>query len=240
MIFAAGLGTRLKPFTQNKPKALAQVAGIPLLEIVIRNLQKFGINEFVINVHHFAAQITDFLRENNNFGSKVYISDETDLLLDTGGGFVKAKPFFSNHRAVLIHNVDILSDTNINDLLAYHFKNEALVTLAMRKRKTSRYLVFDADNQLCEWRNEKTGQIKVARNYNANNCNMLAYSGIQVIDTEIFNHITETGVFSIFDMHLRLATTHKIIAWEHNNPLWLDLGTPENLAQAELFVKNLL
>ena len=222
MILAAGNGTRLQPLTNNKPKALVEIKGVPLLEIVINRLIKFGFNDLIINVHHFADQIIEFLAKNKNFGINIQISEESKLL-DTGGGIVNAQWFLKYSNPFLVYNVDIISDINLNELIEYHYDNKALVTLAVKERETKRYLLFDKENTLCEWRNIQTGARKISREPKGN-MRLLAYSGIQVLNAEIFNLIEETGAFSIMDVYLRLAKNHIIKAFDQKNTTWFDMG----------------
>ncbi|MDX1666055.1 MAG: sugar phosphate nucleotidyltransferase, partial [Saprospiraceae bacterium] len=176
MIFAAGLGTRLRPFTANTPKALIRVEGMPLLEIIIRRLKFFGFNQLVINVHHFADQIEKFLSEKNNFGLEIYISDERDLLLDTGGGLKKAMPLFESG-SFLVCNTDVITNMDLAAFLDRHRRSGALATLAVRDRKSSRYLLFDEKYRLCGWRNEKTAEERLCRT--GTRRYKYAFSGIQ-------------------------------------------------------------
>lgn len=243
MIFAAGLGTRLRPLTNNKPKALVTINGISLLEITIRRLLLFGYNEIIINTHHFASQIILLLKQKNNFGANIQISDETDLLLNTGGGLKKAAWFLgatSNENGrdgsdktepFLLCNVDVLNTVNLDQLRAYHKQQNALVTLAVRNRSTSRYLLFDETQQLCGWKNNKTQEEKVARV--ATHKTPLAFSGIQLINPQIFDLIKQTGAFSIIDTYLDLAAQHKIVAYQHDKDIWLDVGKHDALAKAK-------
>lgn len=231
MIFAAGLGTRLKPLTNSKPKALVEINGIPLLQIVISNLKKHGFNDIIINVHHFAGQIKEFLRENNNFNVNINISDESEKLLNTGGGLKKARHFFDD-KPFLVHNVDIISDLNLKDLYNYHLSKNAIATLAVRNRKTSRYFLFDKNMALCGWKNFKTNETKLTKTP-ASKLYSLAFSGIQVINPEIFSLIQQEGAFSITDVYINLANSHYIAAYIHDDTLWMDMGKPENIAEAE-------
>ena len=161
MIFAAGLGSRLKPLTDSMPKALVPIAGRPMLEHVILKLKASGFTEIVINIHHFGEQILDFLKANDNFGLTIHISDEREQLLDTGGGVRKACTFFEHSdEPFLVHNVDILSDVDLKELYDYHLQNGSVATLLASRRKTSRYLLFDTDRRLCGWINKDTGQVK--------------------------------------------------------------------------------
>ena len=232
MIFAAGLGTRLGPLTDNKPKALVELNGVPLLEHLILKLKNQGFNDFVINVHHFADQIETFLEKNNNFDSKIEISDERNLLLETGGAILKAEKNLEVSSLFMIHNADIITDIDLNELIEQHRMNNALVTLAVQKRDSSRKLFFDEKNYLCQWKNINTNKIKKAR-IPVGSMTGLSFSGIHIINSNIFKLITERGKFSIIDLYLRLAENHKISAFETNHSYWYDLGKPENISEAE-------
>ena len=207
MILAAGLGTRLKPLTNNKPKALVEIKGKTLLEIAITKLKKEGFTDIIINVHHFANQIINFLKQNNNFNINISISDETNMLLDTGGGIYNAKWFFENEKAFLIYNADIISDINLKNLYDTHIQTDAIATLVVKNRETSRQLLFDAENNLCKWKNIITGEEKVARNTKGK-LTPFAFSGIHVLSTKIFDLIEERAKFSIIDVYLRLAKNY--------------------------------
>jgi Nucleoside-diphosphate-sugar pyrophosphorylase involved in lipopolysaccharide biosynthesis/translation initiation factor 2B, gamma/epsilon subunits (eIF-2Bgamma/eIF-2Bepsilon) len=237
MIFAAGLGTRLKPYTNTKPKALVELAGKTLLERAIQKLVKLGVDRIVINVHHFADLIEDFLKENNNFGVDIRISDERDHLLDTGGGLKKAIDLFIPDAPVLIYNVDILSSIDLNELIQQHESSKALVSMVMRKRESSRYLYFNKEKQLTGWKNCKTGEVKKAR-VDMEKSKPLAFSGIHLVDPKLFDLIEEDGKFSIIDLYLRLAKTEKMLAYKDQSDLWFDLGKPEQLRKAEILIKN--
>lgn len=237
MIFAAGLGTRLRPLTNNIPKALVKVAGTPLLEIVIHQLKRYGFKEVVVNVHYFAEQIIHFLEVNNHFGLQIHISNETDLLLETGGGLLKAKSFFETGggKPFLVHNVDIVSDLNLATLYQHHLASKALATLAVRNRKTSRYLLFDENQHLCAWQNVKTGELRMMRKSDVSlPLKAWAFSGIHVIDPRIFQYMpTELGKFSIIETYLQAAKTDFIGAYPSDDSQWLDVGKPESLLQAQ-------
>ncbi len=237
MIFAAGLGTRLKPYTNTKPKALVELAGKPLLERAIIKLIDLGVDRIVINVHHFADLIEKFLEENNYFGADIRISDERQELLDTGGGLKKAKDLFIPDAPVLIYNVDILSSINLADLIKEHESAKALVSMVMRKRDSSRYLYFNSDRQLTGWKNCKTDEVKQAR-ADMEESEPLAFSGIHLIDPKLFELIEEEGKFSIIDLYLRLAKTEKMLAYNDESDLWFDLGKPEQLQKAETLITN--
>lgn len=230
MIFAAGLGTRLKPFTDNHPKALAVVNGKPLLQRNIEYLKSFGIEEIVINVHHFADQIIEFLEENNYFGIEITISDETDQVLETGGGLVKAKANFEED--FLVMNVDILTDLNLADFIKAHQENKALVTLAVSDRNSSRKLFFNEQNELKGWRNLKTEE-EIKAVDSLDNCKDLAFSGIHVISPTLFDKITEKGKFSIMKVYMDLMQTESILGFDHSGGILIDVGRPESVLEAE-------
>ncbi len=227
IIFSAGYGTRLQPWTNNKPKALVEYKNIPLLQHVILKLKKHNFNDIIINIHHFANQIEEFIKQNNSFGINITFSDELDLLLDTGGGLKKTAHFFNDNKAFLAYNVDIISDIDLNKFYDYHINNKVLVTLAVQNRKTSRQLLFDAEKNLCQWKNIITGEIKQARRA-IGNLEPYAFSGLHIINPDIFEKIKEDGVFSIIDLYLRLSKNENIIYYNHNNSSWKDLGRKEN------------
>lgn len=230
MLFAAGLGTRLKPFTDHHPKALAPVNGKTLLEHNILYLQKFGIKEVVVNVHHFAEQIEQLLVENNGFGSVIHISDERNEVLETGGGLLKASHFFNDENFVVM-NVDMLTNFGLNKLIDAHESSRALATLAVMQRDSSRQLLFDKEMQLCGWRNNNSGETKIA--HPTEKTNEFAFSGMQMINTKLYQHITHSGKFSIIDAYLKIAETQSIKGFDHTGDLILDVGKPESLPLAE-------
>ncbi|MGL5235164.1 MAG: nucleotidyltransferase family protein [Empedobacter falsenii] len=234
MIFAAGLGTRLKPFTDNHPKALAVVNGKPLLQRNIEYLKSFGINEIVINVHHFANQIIEFLEENNYFGIEITISDETDQVLETGGGLVKAKANFEED--FLVMNVDILTDLNLAKFIKAHQENKALVTLAVSDRNSSRKLFFNEQKELKGWRNLKTEE-EIKAVDSLDDCKDLAFSGIHVISPTLFDKITEKGKFSIMKVYMDLMQTELIHGFDHSGGILIDVGRPESVLEAEQYFK---
>lgn len=238
MILAAGKGTRLQPLTNTMPKALVPIDGKPLLEIIIKNLIRSGFKDFVINVHHFAGQIYEFLDRNRNFGVNIRISDEQDLLLDTGGGLLKAKSLLFDGDPVLVHNVDIITNLNLRDLYSFHSRSGTLATMAVKERNTSRSLLINAEGDLCGWRNNVTGEIKHSCG-DLDKLTPIAFSAVHVMSPEIFEHITESGVFSIMDVYLRLAKTHRIATYSHNSDYWLDLGRIENIQEAATFLKEI-
>jgi len=230
MIFAAGMGTRLKPFTDNHPKALAQVNGVPLLERNIKYLQSYGINDFVINIHHFGGQILAFLAENDNFGANIEISNESDELLETGGGLLFAKRFLENEKTFLIMNVDILTDLNITNLINIHELKGGMVTLAVSDRDSTRKLMFNDKMYLKGWKNLTTNKKTVVGGIFK--LRELAFSGVHCVNAEIFGKITRTGKFSIMDEYLDLMKEDIIIGYQHTANL-IDVGKPESVAEAE-------
>lgn len=229
MIFAAGLGTRLHPHTLDKPKALVEVAGKTLLERAIIRLIEAGCTEIIVNVHHFAEQIITFINQ-HQWEVPIHVSDERDELLDTGGGLKKAHRLLSGDEPFLIYNVDVLSNLNLNELVRYHNEKKALVTVVVRKRDTARYLVFDEEMQLSGWTNIKTGEVRMARE--CVNRNLFAFSGIHLVSPAIFNHIKESGKFSVIHLYLRLAATQSIFGYSDESSLWMDLGKPDQLEKA--------
>lgn len=231
MIFAAGLGTRLLPLTLHKPKALVMLRGKPLLQILLEKLIRQGFSEVIVNVHHFSGQVRQFLNEKKNFGIRIEISDEAEFLLDTGGGIQMASWFFDDGTPFLVHNVDVISDIDLHALANDHIHSGALATLAVRKRQTSRYLMFDNGKTLCGWRNSKTGEQIIARE--CVNLNDYAFSGIHMMDPRIFGMMTEKGRFSIINTYLRLAEKQSIRAFLHDESQWKDVGRPEDLAAIE-------
>jgi N-acetyl-alpha-D-muramate 1-phosphate uridylyltransferase len=232
MILAAGFGTRLKPFTDAHPKALATVNDKTILQRNIEYLSSFGIKNIVINVHHFANQITEFIRKNNGFGSEISFSDETDEVLETGGGIKKASWFFKEEdEPFVVMNVDILTDMNLEKMIVQHKKEKPLATLAVTSRKTSRYFLFDELDHLVGWENVKTGEQKMSRQ--TNKYWQKAFSGIHIISPEIFDLIKMQGKFSMVDVYLELAKTNDITAFDHNNSKFIDVGKPESILKAE-------
>jgi NDP-sugar pyrophosphorylase family protein len=233
LIFAAGLGTRLKEQTQNKPKALVSLAGKTLLQRAIEHLKSFGFDHLVINVHHFADQVIDFVQSKQSFGIRIDISDERDVLLDTGGGLKKAGQFFEKKEPVLIYNVDVISNLDLNYLREVHKQSKALATLVVRQRETSRYLMFNQEMLLSGWKNFSTGDTIVSREESFSKSNPFAFSGIHIVQPEIFKLIAEEGKFPIIDLYLRLAKDYPIKAFVDTSDLWMDLGKPAQLADAE-------
>jgi len=243
MILAAGLGTRLRPLTDDRPKALVEVGGRTLLEITLSRLRAFGVREVIVNVHHFADMVVDYLKANNNFGMRIEISRE-EILLDTGGGLKKAAQFlsyFHPHSGAeipfILHNVDVVSTIDLERMGDLRFHNHALATLAVQNRESSRSLLFDEHRQLCgrsAGRDQTQQLVRPAEQVHA-----WAFSGIHVVSPRIFRLMTEEGAFSIIDCYLRLAAQgEKIIAFRADKYYWRDLGRPENVAQAERDLKS--
>ena len=236
MVLAAGFGTRLKEHTQSKPKALVEVEGKPLLEYVIEKLISSGFDEIVINVHHLANQIIDYIGS-SNFNAKIHISDESDLLLNTGGGIFKASPFLDGDEPFLVHNVDILSDIDLGKLMQYHQNHGSLATLAVGERNSSRMFLFDEQMQLCGWRNTITGKEIIPDN-SKNSLMGMAFAGIHVISPLIFGLIQKNDPFSIVDAYLSLCSKHSILGFDTTSNYVLDIGKVQSLEEASRFVKN--
>ena len=225
-IFAAGLGTRLYPLTKDKPKALVEVDGKTLLEHTIRKLTNIGIKRLVINVHHFGQQIIDFVA-NHSFDADIRISDERAELLDTAGGLKFAESLLNDCDHILLHNVDILSSIDLLQLCQAHLTSNALATLAVKQRDTSRYFLFNPETmQLCGWKNQKTGEVITSQT--CNNAISLAFSGIHIIKRELINQIPDTSKRSITPLYLELARTQVIKGWQHQLDRWMDLGKYED------------
>lgn len=236
MIFAAGLGTRLAPITTNKPKALAPFCNTTLLGYNLHSLSKQGITEFVINIHHFADTIIEYLEENKNFGLKIHLSHE-QTLLDTAGGLAYAAKYFTKNEDILLYNVDVISNIDIIKMYDFHAKYKALATLATQERETSRYLLFDNDNQLLGWRNKKTKEELWCREKNKA-VKEKAFSGIHWINTNIINNL-EMVKLSMTPLYLEKAKNETIISYDHNENYWFDCGKIESLKAAEKFVSQL-
>ncbi len=224
MIFSAGVGTRLAPISNTIPKALLPVNGVPLIEQVILKLKDEGIERIVINVHHFTEKIKDYIEDKQNFALDIIFSDETEKLFDTGGGLLKAKNMFIPSEPILLYNVDILSNLNISDMYNYHNINNALATLAVRNRITSRYLEFSNRLELIG-RYIIGDDVENNESFIEHNPNIFGFSGIHIISPEIFDYINESGTFSIIDLYTRLCKNNRIIGYRHNADWWMDCGT---------------
>jgi N-acetyl-alpha-D-muramate 1-phosphate uridylyltransferase len=231
MIFSAGLGTRFKPWTDKHPKALAIVNGKSLLQRNVEYLQQYGITDVIVNVHHFAEQIRQAIEKNKGWGSNIQISDETDEVLETGGGLLKAKDLFKPGEPFLTLNVDILTDLDLERFIRFHEKQSPLITLSVTDRDTSRYLLFNPDSRLCGWRNTTSGDERITTH-----CNILnekAYSCVAAFNYEVFRWIPFTGKFSLIDVYLALANEHLIIGYDHSGDKLVDVGKPDSIQLAE-------
>jgi NDP-sugar pyrophosphorylase family protein len=231
MILAAGLGTRLRPLTNDRPKALVEVGGRPLLEITLARLREFGVSEVIVNVHHFADLVVDFLKANGNFGMRIEVSRE-ETLLDTGGGLKKARWFFEGDTTpFILHNVDVMSTIDLAEMHRYHVEAGALATLAVKERKTSRYLLFDDNLQLCGRRLVREQKLEMVRP--VERPHELAFAGIHVVSPHLLSLLHEDGVFSIIPPYLRLAGEgERILGFRADNYEWRDLGTPDSVNEA--------
>lgn len=235
MIFAAGLGTRLRPLTDSKPKALIEVGGRPMLERVILKLKESGFNHIVINVHYLSGQIIDFLHAKENFGIKIDVSDESGQLLDTGGGIKKAGEFLRGREPFLVHNVDIISNINLTAIYQRHLLRDPLATVLVSQRETSRYLLFDEYGRLTGWTNRSTGEVKSPLpDYNPNQYKAEAFAGIHVVSPKIFRLMKDwSDRFSIIDFYLSVAAKERIFSYPASNLKLIDIGKPETLAEAQ-------
>jgi len=231
MLLCAGYGTRLKPWTDKHPKALAIVNNKPLLQRNVEYLASFGITDIIINLHHFADQIRDAVKEANGWGTKISFSDETDAILETGGGLKRAASFFDTEESLVLMNVDILTDLDLHKMIDQHNKMKPLATLATTNRGTSRYFLFDEDDTLCGWRNTKTGEEKISRE--TKGLIQKAFSGIHIISPDIFSLMKQEGKFSMVDVYLDLAQTHTIKSFDHSDSKFIDVGKPESILKAE-------
>lgn len=244
ILLAAGLGTRLKPFTDHHPKALAMVNGKSLLQRNIEYLQSFGITEVIVNVHHFADQIIDAIHENKGWGSSITISDETDKVLETGGGVLRAANFFKAEERFLVMNADILTDLNVHAFIEADEKNttnsegEIVATLAVTNRSTSRNLIFNAAGTLCGWKNNATGEEKWSNPLKDSSTAIpKAFSGIHIIHANFFDALELEGKFSLIDAYLQIAQHYPIYYYDHSEGILLDVGKPESLEKAARIFK---
>jgi NDP-sugar pyrophosphorylase family protein len=242
MILAAGLGTRLRPLTDHRPKALVEIAGRTLLEITLSRLRAYGIHEVIINVHHFAEMILEYLKAHSDFGMRIEISRE-DALLDTGGGLKKAAHFFlkdsSSEEPFILHNVDVISTIDLGRMVQFHTEKQALATVAVKSRKTVRYLLFDEQLQLCGRRSGHDPNPEIVRP--STQVQELAFSGIHVISPRLLGMMADEGAFSIINTYVQLAARgERILAFRADEYYWRDLGRPENVAQAAEDLKQKL
>jgi len=238
MLFAAGLGTRLRPYTLNTPKAMVKVNGIPLIRHAINLLSLHGVDKIVINIHYMADQIIDYIEQiRSEIDAELVFSDEQDLVLETGGGLKKAAPLLGD-QPFIVYNVDVLSNIDLSKMYKFHIENNHLATLAVRQRTSSRYLLFDDNQQLCAWKNTKTGEEKVARVTDSELQNW-AFSGIHIISPQIFDLMPPPDKYSIIPIYLEAAKTHKVMAYPHDQDFWMDVGRPEHLERAHELIKSL-
>lgn len=229
IIFSAGLGTRFKPWTDRHPKALAMVNGKSLLQRNVEYLQQYNIRDVVVNVHHFADQVEEAIQSSNGWGSNIYISDEREELLETGGGLLHAASLLQGQRFISL-NVDILTDLDINRLLDYHLEKAALVSFGITSRKTSRNFLFDENNRLSGWANAATGEERIARE---GVLHPMAYSCVSIFEPQFLDLIPQRGKFSITEPFLSLAEDHLIYGMDHTGDRFIDVGKPESVAIAE-------
>jgi NDP-sugar pyrophosphorylase family protein len=238
MLFAAGLGTRLKPLTEKIPKALAVVDGLTLLERAISLLLLQGVNYIVINIHHHAEQIVEFVKKHDSFGVEIHFSDERAELLETGGGLLLASSHFVGMESFIVMNADVITNCNLKKMFDQHQKSNALVTLAVRNRpESSRQLVFDKNGYLCGRVDKKKGEKRLLAN--KFKLRELAFSGVHIVNPAWFDLNPFSGKFSIIDSYLELCADHKIIAHLHDEDYWFDAGSMEKLQEAELFLKRI-
>ena len=231
MIFAAGLGTRFKPWTDSNPKALAIINGKSLLQRNIVYLQKYGITDVVVNVHHFPDKIIDTILAKNGWGSNITISDERNEVLETGGGLLNARQYLQNDEAFITLNADILTDFPIDELIEFHQQKKALISFGVSNRKTTRNFLFDENNQLCGWENNATGEQRIS--IQNRTLHPLAYSCVAIFESTVFDKIPQRGKFSLTDTYLSLSAENLIVGFEHNNNRWIDVGKPESVEVAE-------
>ena len=232
MVFAAGMGTRLKPFTDLHPKALFPIKGKTLLARNIEYLKQYGVEDVIINVHHFAEQIIEHVKENDSWGINISFSIEQDLLLDTGGGLLNAAHYFDSTENFILYNADILTNLQLDKMIAYHEEHQPMVTLAVSERESSRYFLFNYESRLCGWENISTGERKIKANsfiYYPR-----AFSGIHIVNKELLNTRKEVTKFSITDWYLDICVTNTILGYNAIGAKFIDVGKVANVAEAEL------
>ena len=232
MILAAGLGTRLRPVTSTIPKAMVEVKGIPILEIIIRRMIHFGFDEVAINVHYHADKIIDFLNSKNNFDITIHISDESNEILDTGGGIKNAAPFLEGSEPFMVHNVDVLSDIDLRAFYEFHKHHNPIASLAVKDKNSSRSLLFDNSWELSGWKNSLTGVSRIIKN-DQYDLRSIGFCGLHVINPEIFSIMKEKGIFSIITTYMNLASEYKILGYPVENNLWIDIGSHEQLKKVQ-------
>ena len=242
LVFAAGLGTRLRPLTDHQPKALVPVGGVPMLERVICRLKAAGFDEITVNVHHFGQQIIDFLKAKQNFGLTIHVSDERDLLLDTGGGILKARPYLDGNEPFLVHNADIMTDIDLGAIYRNHVESQADATLLVSQRETSRYLLFDANGRMQGWMNKSTGEVLPPElDLKATTFTPLAFSGVHVISPTIYRWMGQTpwtGKFSIIPFYVATCHQAHIQSYQPQQMNFFDVGKIETLQKAEKWLES--
>jgi NDP-sugar pyrophosphorylase family protein len=235
MILAAGKGTRLGKLTKDTPKALVDVNGKSILRIAVEKCTASGFNDIIINVHHFADMVekeADYLK---SIGFRITLSDEREMLLETGGGLFKARNFFDS-TPFLLYNTDIVTDMDLSTMLKYHSENGGLATLAVRNRAGRRFFLVNSEGLLCGWKNKETGE-KIITSHDKGELLEIAFSGIHIINPEIFDYMTE-GAYTMTSLYLQLASSHKICTFRYDSGYWGDIGTPENLENIRNFLKS--
>ena len=246
LIFAAGLGTRLRPLTDDRPKAMVEIAGKPMLQHVIERLAAAGFDDITINIHHYGQMIIDFLEKNGNFGLNLHISDERGMLLDTGGGILKARQWLDGDEPFLVHNTDIISTLDLKAFYDYHVEHDALATILVKERKTQRYFLFDENDRLCGWTNKATGEVKPdPEKLRGRNLRELAFGGLHIISPRIFPELERfhrkngEDKFSIVPFYIGMCSHHLIHGYHPDSDYqWLDIGKPETLAQAQEMLQS--
>jgi NDP-sugar pyrophosphorylase family protein len=233
MILAAGLGTRLRPLTETKPKALIEVNGKPILEIIILRLKKYGFRDIIINVHHHYKQVLDFVKSHHNFGVNIQISDEREQILETGGGIKKASWFLDGSESFLVHNVDVISDIDLKEIYDFHYQRKPLATLAVKDKDSARSLLFDNTYRLCGWENRDTGASRVIGNVMEKDRTRIGFCGIHVIDPLIFKYMGEKEKFSIITTYMNAAADQIIYGYPVEENLWIDIGSFKQLDYAK-------
>ena len=246
LIFAAGLGTRLRPLTDDRPKAMVEIAGKSMLQHVIERVAAAGFDDITINIHHYGQMIIDFLEENNNFGLNIHISDERGLLLDTGGGILKARQWLDGDEPFLVHNTDIISTLDLKAFYDYHVEHDALATILVKERQTQRYFLFNDEDRLCGWINKATGEIKPdPEKLAGKTLHEMAFGGLHVISPRIFPELERyhrrcgEDKFSIVPFYIGMCSHHLIHGYHPDSDYqWQDIGKPETLAQARELLSN--
>jgi len=231
IVLAAGIGSRLHPLTDSTPKALLKFRGITMLEHVIGQLKRNGVNDIIINLHHFADQIQQFIQANSNFGLNIQFSDERERLMDTGGGILKARWFLESGNPFIVHNIDIFTNLDLQKMMKFHLQHDPLATLAVKKRQTSRNLMFDREGQLHGWKNNQTGEVILKTK--AVDLDAYAFSGIHIISPSFFDLITIKEPFSMTTAYLDLASSQKIIGYDHSRDEWIDMAHPDNFSNMD-------